>query len=210
MLKTMSIGIRRALASPTANNASGKIKHVFVVVLENKNYDDTFGTSTQDPYLQKPLVPMGTLLTQYYGTGHVSLDNYISLISGQASTPDTQNDCLPGFTASIGNYNDVKQTGTTADGQVIASGGCVYPASVKTIADQLTAKGLTWKGYLGDMGNDPAREASACGRGESRLCVIRPRIVWTDSNRYAVGPAVVRHVQDADASQRRHASRVLS
>ncbi len=27
---------------------------------------------------------MGALLTQYYGTGHVSLDNYISMISGQA------------------------------------------------------------------------------------------------------------------------------
>ena len=31
--------------------------------------------------------------------------------------------------------------------------GCVYPASVKTIADQLTAKQLTWKGYMEDMGN---------------------------------------------------------
>ena len=55
-----------------------------MIVLENKNYSDTFGTSTQDPYLQKTLVPMGALLSQYYGTGHVSLDNYISMISGQA------------------------------------------------------------------------------------------------------------------------------
>jgi hypothetical protein len=77
---------------------------VFIIVLENKSFSDTFGTSTQDPYLQKKLVLMGALLTEYYGTGHVSLDNYLSLISGQAPTPDTANDCLPGFTGSVGNY----------------------------------------------------------------------------------------------------------
>ena len=65
---------------------AAKVKHVFVIVLENKSYSDTFGTSTQDPYLQKTLVPMGALLTEYYGTGHVSLDNYISMLSGQGAT----------------------------------------------------------------------------------------------------------------------------
>ena len=33
------------------------------------------------------------LLKNYYGTGHFSLDNYISLVSGQATQPDTQADC---------------------------------------------------------------------------------------------------------------------
>jgi phosphatidylinositol-3-phosphatase len=143
--------------------SAAKVKHVFMIVLENKNYSDTFGTSTQDPYLQKTLVPMGALLTQYYGTGHVSLDNYISMISGQAPTADTTNDCLPGLTGSVGNYNDVKQTGTTSDGQVIATGGCIYPKHIKTLVNQLDAAGLTWKGYMEDMGNNPAREAAACG-----------------------------------------------
>jgi phosphatidylinositol-3-phosphatase len=44
--------------------AAANVKHVFVIVLENKNFSNTFGTSTQDPYLQKTLVPMGGLLTQ--------------------------------------------------------------------------------------------------------------------------------------------------
>lgn len=69
--------------------AAARVKHVFVIVLENKTFSNTFGASTQDPYLQKTLVPMGGLLTQYYGTGHVSLDNYISMISGQSPTSDT-------------------------------------------------------------------------------------------------------------------------
>jgi hypothetical protein len=41
--------------------------------------------------------------------------------------------------------------------------GCVYPAAAKTIADQLEAKGLSWKGYMQDMGADPTRESATCG-----------------------------------------------
>jgi len=147
----------------TVTTAAAKVRHVFVIVLENKSFSNTFGTSAQDPYLQSTLVPMGALLTQYYGTGHVSLDNYIAMISGQAPTPDTDDDCLPGLTGAIGNYNDVEQTGTTADGQVIANGGCIYARHVRTLPDQLIDAGLTWKGYMEDMGNDPARESATCG-----------------------------------------------
>jgi len=34
---------------------------------------------------------------------------------------------------------------------------------VKTLADQLEAAKLTWKGYMEDMGNNPARESATCG-----------------------------------------------
>jgi hypothetical protein len=37
------------------------------------------------------------------------------------------------------------------DGQAMGAGS-VYPTSVLTIADQLEAKGMTWKGYMEDMG----------------------------------------------------------
>jgi len=147
-------GDARGTAGRVTTAAAG-IRHVFVLLLENKNYEDTFGTSTQDPYLQHTLVSQGALLTQYYGTGHVSLDNYIALISGQSPTPDTANDCAT--------FTDVEQTGTTSDGQVIAARGCVYGRDVRTIADQLQRKGLSWKGYMEDMGNDPARESATCG-----------------------------------------------
>ncbi|HKT71865.1 MAG TPA: alkaline phosphatase family protein [Steroidobacteraceae bacterium] len=173
--------------------AASKVKHVFVIVLENKSFGDTFGTSTQDPYLQKTLVPMGGLLTEYYGTGHVSLDNYISMISGQAPTPDTDNDCLPGLTGSVGNFNDVKQTGTTRDGQVIASGGCIYPAHVKTLPDQLDAAGLSWRGYMEDMGNDPARESATCGHP--------PIGAGTDNTNSAEAPSASVPLGDAYATR---------
>ncbi len=123
-------------------------------MLENKNFSDTFGPNSKAPYLAKTLRADGALLAQYYGTGHESLDNYISVVSGQASTPQTSNDC--------NTYEDFHQTGTAPDGQAVGQ-GCVYPPSVKTLANQLMAAGLTWKGYMEDMGNDPARESATCG-----------------------------------------------
>ena len=131
-----------------------RVKHVFVIVLENEGYDVTFGPNSKAPYLSQTLTSQGVLLSQYYGTGHVSLDNYIAMISGQAATPQTRNDCQV--------YADFVQTGLTSDGQAIGI-GCVYPAGIKTLPDQLDAVGKTWKGYMGDMGNDATREAAACG-----------------------------------------------
>ena len=131
-----------------------QIRHVFIITLENENYATTFGANSKAPYLSQTLASQGAMVQQYYGTGHVSLDNYISMISGQAPTLDSDNDCTT--------YSDFKLTGMTADGQAIGT-GCVYPASIKTLPDQLKAAGYTWKGYEGDMGNDPAREAATCG-----------------------------------------------
>ncbi len=180
-------------AQSRSKSAVSQIQHVFVIVLENKTYSNTFGDSTQDPYLQKTLVPAGALLTQYYGTGHVSLDNYISMLSGQAPTPDTANDCLPGLTGSVGNYNDVIQTGVTPDGQVMATGGCIYPQSVRTLANQLAERGKTWKGYMGDMGNDPARESATCGHPAMG--------VGTDNTNSAEAPSAAVPLGDAYATR---------
>ena len=187
-----SAGIARTHSDGITTDVA-RIRHVFIIVLENKNYTDTFGTSTQDPYLQKTLVPMGALLTQYYGTGHVSLDNYISMISGQAPTPDTVDDCIPGLTGTLGNYDDVTQTGWAPQGQVVATGGCIYPARVRTLVDQMTQVGLSWRGYMEDMGNDPARENASCGHP-----VIGVR---TDRTNTAEAPSTAVPLGDAYATR---------
>ena len=75
------------------------------------------------------------------------------MISGQAPNPTTQQDC-PTFT-------DVVLATPAADGQVVGS-GCVYPASVPTLPDQLAAAGLSWRGYMDGMGADPTREPATC------------------------------------------------
>lgn len=76
-------GLSSTPAAPAAASLP-PIKHVFTIVLENKNYDDTFGEGSHAPYLAKTLTSKGQLLSEYHGTGHFSLGNYITMISGQA------------------------------------------------------------------------------------------------------------------------------
>ena len=141
-----------ACATP-ARAATGKPDHVFIIVLENEGYHTTFGPASPAAYL-KGLVSQGALLPNYYGIGHFSLPNYIAMISGQGANPVTQGDCQK--------FTEFTQTGTADNGQAVGS-GCVYPAAIQTIADQLSAKGLTWKAYMEDMGNIPVRESATCG-----------------------------------------------
>ena len=127
------------------------IKHVFVVNLENKGYDETFGPASLAPYLSKTLRAQGMLLTQYYGIGHNSLTNYIAEISGQGPNIQTQADCQV--------YSDFVKLGTVSPGQAVGQ-GCVYPAGVPTLAGQLEHAGFTWAGYMEDMGNSTTEEAT--------------------------------------------------
>jgi hypothetical protein len=132
--------------STRAANASygARPRHVFLVVLENEGFETTFGKNSAARYLSTELTSKGELLTQYFAIGHFSLDNYIAMVSGQAPTKETQADCST--------YLDFAppDAALDRDGQVHGS-GCVYPSTVLTIANQLEAKGLTWRGYMEDM-----------------------------------------------------------
>jgi hypothetical protein len=151
-----------AVAAVSASNpttravaqAMPKPQHVFIIVLENEGYDTTFGPKSPAVYL-KELAQDGAMLQNYYGIGHYSLDNYIAMISGQAPNPITQADCQ--------DYVPFLQTATAEYGQAIGQ-GCIFQRDVSTIVNQLEGNGLTWKGYMEDMGNDPDRESAACGQ----------------------------------------------
>ena len=132
-------------------------RHVFVIVLENESYDASY-VNNHRPWLGHKLPAQGTLLTQYYGVAHESNPNYLAMISGQGPNPMTQADCQ--------GYTDFEPSPAVFDprgnGQALGT-GCVYPRNVKTLPDQLMAKGLTWRGYMQDMGNDTTREPAHCG-----------------------------------------------
>ncbi len=146
-------------ASPTAvaTNASGTplLQHVFLLILENQAEDNTFGSLMPVPYLSATVAGQGAFVPNYYGTSHNSLGNYISLFSGQSVTTLNQEDC-PVYTqilaSTLAAYNQISGT------------GCVYPATVTTLEDQLAGAKYTAKGYMEDMGNDTTREAATCGQ----------------------------------------------
>ena len=141
--------------APQATAPLPPIRHVFIIVLENQSYAATFGAQSAAPYLATTLPQQGALLRQYYAIGHASLGNYVALISGQAPNQATQLDCA--------DFTDFRLSSPGLDAHGQARGvGCVYPAIVRTLPNQLTAAGLTWKAYMEDMGNDPHREAATC------------------------------------------------
>jgi hypothetical protein len=144
-----------ALAPVAATSASASplpaIHHVWQIQLENESESSSFGQAGS--YLNG-LTTKGVFLPDYYATGHVSLDNYISEMSGQLGNPATNTDCQQ--------YIDFE--GTVTSNGVPAGAGCVYPASVLTLPDQLMAAGRTWNGWMQDMGNTPSREMATCGQ----------------------------------------------
>jgi hypothetical protein len=149
----------------TGDDGSGDttdtITNVWVITLAGRT--DWFGTASPAPYLATNLAAEGTVLSGYTPLATGSVPGGVALLSGQAPTTATRQDC-PTFA-------DVTPA-TVASG--LASGeGCVYPKAVRTLADQVTKGGGTWKDYVEGQGlatpcrhptvgtADPARDPAA-------------------------------------------------
>ena len=121
-----------ATSAGTATAAAGlegipAYSHVVTIVLENESFDSTYGPGSPATFL-KSLVPQGVLATNYYATGHASLDNYVAMTSGQPDQPLTGSDC-----ETVNLY-------TCVQGQQAMANGA-------NVADQLEAAGLGWRQY---------------------------------------------------------------
>jgi hypothetical protein len=146
----VALGLTLAL---TACAAAGKapavphVRHLFVIVLENENASETFGADAPSPYLAETMRAAGAYIPDYFGIGHASLPNYIAMISGQPPNVATQSDCQV--------FSEMRPGVLAADG-VARGKGCVYPPAVRTVAGQLEAAGLGWRGYMQDMAGSVA------------------------------------------------------
>jgi len=183
-----ALGATGATTAATSASAAtglrpGQLKHVWLIILENKSYDSTFTGLNQNSYLWKTLPSQGVLLKDYYGTGHYSMDNYLTLVSGQAPATDVQSDCDVadtdlGSAGSIVTQHSGRAFGRTDDyGQVASAAGsnapdgtngCTYPRQTPTLFNQLDAAKKTWKGYAQDLHNQPGREDGLGGSPGSR------------------------------------------
>jgi hypothetical protein len=159
--------------------APSKIGHVWVIVLENHAVNASFSPleGTENSYLES-LPSQGAFLTNYYGTGHSSADNYTSMVSGQGPVSDLEDDC-PSYNSIAGSVDTSGTPATNSDyGQLVSDAGtgspapsadappndngCVYPSSVKTIFNQLDDAGKSWKVYAQDL--DPTQYTPANGQ----------------------------------------------
>ncbi|HET7445843.1 MAG TPA: alkaline phosphatase family protein [Solirubrobacterales bacterium] len=124
-----------------------EIKHVFVIMLGENSYEETFGKTSVAPYLSKELPALGEVLTNYYAVTKGDLANQLALLGGQGPTLETAVNCP--------NYADLVPAATLPEGQVQGN-GCVYPATTPSLTTALAAKKLTWKAYVEDIGNGVA------------------------------------------------------
>jgi phosphatidylinositol-3-phosphatase len=141
------------------------IKHVWVIALSGVSFAGALAQAQTDPYLAKQLVPKGTLLNGYKLTAPNPLANGIALLSGQGVNLDTEQDCPT--------YSALQPPTVNATNGLAEGVGCVYPATVQTLADELTAAGLTWKAYVQGMESgqpgaspQPASAGASCRHPE--------------------------------------------
>jgi len=114
------------------------VTHVFLVVLGDHGFEETYGEGAQATYLSQTLREQGELLENYYAVTGGDLANEIALLSGQGPTLATSEDCPA--------YADLASPTVGLEEQVEGE-GCVYPATTKTLPGQLTEAKKTWKAY---------------------------------------------------------------
>ena len=130
-------------ASTKAVNS--KIKHVFIIELTTTSYAAAFGPHSVARYLNRTLKPKGTLLPGYRSLGGSELPDELAMVSGQAPNADTRGNC------SV--YGDFRGGAKPDKAGLVPGNGCVYPNTVITLGDQVTASGATWRAYIDGMGD---------------------------------------------------------
>jgi hypothetical protein len=103
--------------------------HVVVLTLENESAATTFAPGSPATFLNS-LRGQGVFVPNYYGTSHVSLPNYLAMVSGQLANGLTNTDC-----AAVSLYVCAFTTGYSF------AGG-------RHLGDQLDGSALSWKAYL--------------------------------------------------------------
>jgi len=161
---TLSLALSTSLvAAPsfaaTLKEGVPQFDHQFVIMMENHSYDEIIGNPNAPDINQ--LASTYNLATNYFGTTHPSLPNYIATISGSDfgngaafdpngfPDPNSGNDNSPCFSA-----------GTPG-----ASTQCDPTINSPSIVDQLKAKGLTWKTYQENLPSVGSNYASSVTNG---------------------------------------------
>ena len=124
LLVLFSAAGARAAEQSNAGERVPRLRHVFVIIEENMSFDEVATLHAGEaPYLNA-LAQAHVRHEAYYAITHPSLGNYTALISGQMPIAAERRNCPL--------YSNCIRRGPT-------------------LADQLAAGGLTWRGYFESM-----------------------------------------------------------
>jgi hypothetical protein len=128
-------------SATTVNSPIPHYQHIVEIMMENTSYSTILG----NPYAPQinALANKYGLATNYYGVTHPSEPNYMASIAGSnfGVQDDNQFYCTPALAST-----DPHCGGTTVD----------HTVSAPNLADQLTAAGMTWKGYFQNLPPAPS------------------------------------------------------
>lgn len=120
------------------DKAIPRYEHIFVIVAENKSYDQIIGSSNA-PNLNRLAKTYG-LATQFYGEVHPSEANYVAMLGG--STFGIHDD--DAFYCTAGSLDPFCS-------HAQSSGYATHTIAQPSLVDQLQQRNLTWKGYFEDL-----------------------------------------------------------
>lgn len=125
-------------AAVPAVPAMPRYAHIFVIILENHTTDEIIGNAAA-PEITKLSKTYG-FASNYYGIRHPSEPNYVALVGGDTFgiSDDDAFYCTPGM----------KKFGCEKSDR---AGYVDHTVKGESLADQLTAAGLAWKGYFEDI-----------------------------------------------------------
>jgi phosphatidylinositol-3-phosphatase len=121
----------------TVTSSIPRYQHIVEIMMENTSYSTIIGNPNA-PQINALANAYG-LATNYFGVTHPSQPNYMASIAGSnfGVQDDNQFYCTPPPPP----ITDPHCTGTTVP----------HTVSAPTLADQLTAAGMTWKGYFQNL-----------------------------------------------------------
>jgi phospholipase C len=116
-----------------------RYSHVFLIIDENKGYDQLMNLPALTPVIHALATQYGTA-TQFYAEVHPSEANYIAMLGGDTFGihDDDAFYCIAGMNDAF----------CEASGQ---PGYAKHDIAARSLMEQLASKGLTWKAYLEDI-----------------------------------------------------------
>jgi hypothetical protein len=129
------------IAAGTARAADSvpRYEHIFLIVLENHSTDEIIGPHSAAPNINALASEYG-LASNYYAIRHPSEPNYVALVGGDTFgiADDDAFYCKPGS----------KLFGCT---KALKPGYVDHTIDAPNLAQQLDARGMSWKGYFEDI-----------------------------------------------------------